>query len=45
MDKSWKTIKDFSDKTKSSENITLVESDKIFTKDAKNAENLKIPFS
>ena len=44
MDKSWKTIKDFSDKTKSSENITLVESD-IFTKDAKNAENLKIPFS
>ena len=30
--------------TKSSENITLVESNKIFTKDAKNAENW-IPFS
>ena len=34
----------FSDKVKSSENVKLVESDKIFTKDAKNAEDLNTIF-
>ena len=35
-----KLLRFFSDITKSSEKIPLVESDKIFTKDAKNGENL-----
>ena len=34
----------FSGKTKSSEKLMLVESDKIFTKDAENAESLNIFF-